>query len=95
MKPLCNASTASVDDVARRIEIRFADFEMNDIAALCFQRLRFHQHFERGLGAETRHARRETKFLALSHHGEISIIRAATQLVLTSHVESIIGTRLS
>jgi hypothetical protein len=32
----------SVDDVAWRIEIRLPDFEMNDIAALRLEPLRFH-----------------------------------------------------
>src|SRR5947209_4573737 len=68
---------------------------MDDIAPLCFQRFCLHQHFEGGLGTETRHALRETKFMAPGHKSEISIIRAVAQLVLTSHVESIIGTRLS
>src|SRR5438132_12504788 len=68
---------------------------MDDIAPLCFQRFCLHQHFEGGVGTETCHALRETKFMAPGHKSEISIIRAVAQLVLTSHVESMIGTRLS
>ncbi len=60
------------DDVARGIEIGFADLEMNDVAALCLQRSRLHQYFERGLGAETRHAFGEAEFGGLGHDGEIS-----------------------
>ena len=45
-----------LDDVARGIEIGLPDLEMDDVAALGLQRARFHQHFEGGLGAETRHA---------------------------------------
>jgi hypothetical protein len=35
---------------------------MDDVAALGLQGARFHQHFEGGLGAETRHALREAEF---------------------------------
>src|SRR5438093_12571130 len=68
---------------------------MDDIAAFCLERFCLHQYFEGGLGTQTRHALRETKFMAPGHKSEISIIRAVAQLVLTSHVESMIGTRLS
>src|SRR5438552_19126996 len=68
---------------------------MDDIAPLCFQRFCLHQHFEGGLGTETRHALCEAKFMAPGHQREISIIRAVAQLVLAFYVESIIGTRLS
>src|SRR5437667_4145300 len=50
------------DDVARGIEIGLADLEMDDVAAFCLERSRFHQHFEGGLGAETRHALGEAEF---------------------------------
>src|SRR5688572_24827748 len=50
------------DDVGRRIEIRLADFEMNDVASFRFERPRFHQDFERGLRPETRHSPGQTKF---------------------------------
>src|SRR2546429_32558 len=45
---------------------------MDDITPLCFQRLCFYEHFESGLGAETRHALGETKFALCSfmHRGE-------------------------
>src|SRR5437016_13339628 len=68
---------------------------MDDIAAFCLERFCLHQHFEGGLGTETRHALRETKFMAPGHKSAISIIRAVAELVLTCHVESMIGTRLS
>src|SRR5437667_7419414 len=66
--------TSRVDDVAWRIKIGFADFEMNDVAALCLQRARFHQDFERCLGPETRHPFGEAKFGGLTHDHEIAII---------------------
>ena len=51
-----------VDDVGRRIEIGLADLEMNNVAALRLERSRLDQHFERGLGAQTRHAPGEAEF---------------------------------
>src|SRR5437870_1729364 len=72
---------ACVDDVARRIEIRLADLEMNDVAALCLQCSRLHQYFEGGLGPETRHAFGEAEFVGLRHEGEIKLYCAAAQLV--------------
>src|SRR5436309_11094251 len=56
-----------VDDVGRRIEIRLANLQMDNVAALCFQRPRLHQNFEGGLGAQTRHTLRETKFAGFMH----------------------------
>ena len=61
MKPLCKASRRRVDDVGRRIEIRLPDLEMDDVAALRFQRSRLHQDFESRLRAETRHAPGKTQ----------------------------------
>src|SRR6266699_7013936 len=80
-EPLVQRIGRRVDNVTRRIEIGFADLEMDNVAALCLQRFRFDQHFEGGLGAETRHALCEAKFMALSHKSEISIIKAVAQLV--------------
>ena len=68
----CGASC--VDDVARCIEIGLADFQMNNVATLCFERLCFHQHFERGLRAEPLHASGEPEFMFLMHDLEIGII---------------------
>ena len=64
--------TSRVDDIARRVEIWFPDFEMNNVAALRFKCLRLHQHFKRGLGPETRHTRREAEFALCSfmHRGD-------------------------
>src|SRR5436190_23650423 len=92
---LVQCVASGVDDVRRRIEIRFADLEMDNIATLCLESFCLHQHFEGSLGAETRHALCETKFMAPGHKSEISIIRTVAQLVLTLHVERIIWTRLS
>jgi hypothetical protein len=44
-----------VDDVGRRIEVWLADLEMNDLAALCLERLCAGEHLKRCLGAEARH----------------------------------------
>ena len=51
-----------LDDVLRRIEIGFADLEMNDVAPLRLERARLHQHFEGRLSAEPRHPFGEAKF---------------------------------
>jgi hypothetical protein len=40
---------------------------MNDVAAFCLKRFRFHQHFECGLRAESRHALSEPEFKRLGH----------------------------
>jgi hypothetical protein len=68
--------TRRVDDVGRRVEIRFPDFEMDDVAPLSLERPRLNQNFESGLGSETRHALCEAEFPGLSHDGEISIINS-------------------
>src|SRR4029077_13572022 len=88
--------TGRVDDVGRRIEIRFPDFEMDDVAPLSLQRPRLDQNFESGLGAETRHTLRETEFPSLSHDGEISIINALAQLVFLStlRLRGVCGSRI-
>jgi len=70
-----------VDDVRRRIEIRFPNLKMDDVAPLSLQRPRLNQNFESGLGSETRHTLGEVEFPSLSHDGEISIINALAQLV--------------
>ena len=77
------------DDVARRIEIRLPDLEMNDVAALCLQRSCLHQHFESGLGAEAGHAFGEAKFEGLSHDGEISIIARRGNLSFSAFYRTI------
>jgi hypothetical protein len=46
---------AGLDDVGGRVEIGLADLEVDDVAALGFQRPRPHQHLEGGLGAQARH----------------------------------------
>jgi hypothetical protein len=61
------------NNIFRRIEIGLADLEMNNLASFRFQRSRFHQHFERGLGPKTRHAVSETKFARLIHQNEVII----------------------
>ncbi len=62
-----------LDDVCRSIEIRLADLEMHDIAALRLQGPRFYQHFERGLCAETRHPFGQAKFVGLGHDEGIGV----------------------
>ena len=58
---------SGIDDVTWRIEVRLADFEMNNVAPLRFQRFCFHQNFERGLGPEPRHPFGETQFALCGH----------------------------
>jgi hypothetical protein len=66
-EPFAECVTSGIDDVARRIKVWLADFEMNDIAPLCFERFRFNENFECRFGAETRHAMSEPKLVCLSH----------------------------
>src|SRR6266853_3001265 len=40
------------DEVGRGIEIRLTNFEMNNVASLCFQRSRFHQDLEGSLSPQ-------------------------------------------
>ncbi len=47
---------AGVNHVRRRVEIRFADLEMNDAFALTLEGAGFVQNFERSLGTQPRHA---------------------------------------
>jgi hypothetical protein len=49
---------------------------VNDVAPLRFERARFYQHFESGLGAEARHAFGKAKFTRrcrLIHGGESTL----------------------
>src|SRR5439155_7794150 len=68
--------TSCVDDIAGRIEIRFSDLEMDDVAALCLERSCFNQYFEGGFSAETRHALGEAEFALCGfiHHSGIKIM---------------------
>jgi hypothetical protein len=43
-------AAAGLDDVGRRIEVRLADLEVDDVAALRLETLRLRQHRERRLG---------------------------------------------
>jgi hypothetical protein len=54
--------TRRVNDVAWRIEIWLANFEMNNVASFRFKRFRLYQNFKRGLGAEPGHAVGEAEF---------------------------------
>jgi hypothetical protein len=56
-----------VNNVGRRIEVRFANLEVDNIAALGFEGTRFHQDFERSLGAEPGHTGSETEIGQLIH----------------------------
>ena len=77
-----------LDDVARRIEIRLTNFEMNNVASLCLQRARLHQNFKRSLGPETHHAPGEAKFAGLGHDGEMSIKARWRNLSFSVHDEA-------
>ena len=52
-------SDARRDDGPRRVEIRFADLEVNDVAALRFESARTREDLECCLGAEPPHPARE------------------------------------
>ena len=56
-----------IDDIARRIEIGLSYFKMNNVTAFCLERFCFDQHFECGLGAETRHTSCQPKLKCLGH----------------------------
>ena len=72
MRPaLAEGINAGLDDVGWRIEIRLADFKVNDALALALERARLVQNFKGGLGAEPRHATGEMQFvLGGLRHGE-------------------------
>jgi hypothetical protein len=76
-----------LNDVARGIEIRLANFEMNNVSAFCLQRSRLHQDFKRSLSPETRHTLGEAKFVGLSHDGEMSIKEKSRNLSFSGHDE--------
>ena len=59
-----------IDNVARRIEIRFADFEMNDVPPLGLERAGFDQNLERRLRPEPRHPPGQSQFASVTHEGE-------------------------
>ena len=50
--PVAKGLRARLDDVGRRVEVRLAYLEVDDIATLRLERLRSRQHLECGLGAE-------------------------------------------
>ena len=77
--------TSCVDDIAGRIEIRFPDLEMDDVAALCLERSCFYQYFEGGFSAETRHAlgEAEVSLHGLIHDDEINTITLVRNLSLS------------
>lgn len=58
--PIPQGAHARLDDILRRVEIRFTDLQVNDIAALGLQRPRLRQDRERRLGAQTRHPARQS-----------------------------------
>jgi hypothetical protein len=59
-----------------------ADFKVNDVAALRLKRLRFHQHFERGLRTESRHAPGEPEFMCLMHDVRSALYRTGATCLL-------------
>src|SRR5215467_2412898 len=52
-----------LDNVEWRVEVRLADFEVDDVFALALKGACFVQDFEGGFGAETRHAAGEAKLV--------------------------------
>jgi hypothetical protein len=71
-----------LDDVARCIEIGFADLQMNNVAALRLERFRFHQHFECGLRTKSRHAPGEPEFMCLMHDMKPALYRTGATCLL-------------
>ena len=71
MRPsLVQGVNRSLDNVRRRVEIRLADFEVDDVFALPLECARFVQDFEGGLGAQARHAASKAKLeLGSVFHG--------------------------
>ena len=62
---------AGLDDVCGCIEVRFADFKVDDALALAFERARLVQDFKGSLGAEPRHPTGKMQFvLGGLRHGE-------------------------
>ena len=50
---LVHRLSTGFDDVGRGMEIRLADFEVNDLSSLCFESLCFHQDIESGFRSQT------------------------------------------
>src|SRR6478672_4290901 len=73
-----------IDNVARRIEIRFPDLEMNDVAPLGLERSCFDQNLKRRLRAEARHSPGQSQFASVSHDGESTFQSAAVQHLFLS-----------
>ena len=60
-----------LDHVSRRLEVRLADAEVDDVATLSGECVRPRQHLEGGLGAETGHFLGEDGHgLTVAHFGE-------------------------
>ena len=53
-------------DVRRRVEVRLADLEVDDVAARALERLRAREDFEGRLRAEAQHPRRDVHGIPLS-----------------------------
>ena len=75
------------DNIARRVEIRFTDLEVNNIAPLRLQRARFYQYFKRCLSAQPRHPPGETKF-ALGGLMHVADYSALAQFVLLAALKA-------
>ncbi len=60
----------SLDDIRGRIEVGFADLQVNDLFALLFERAGAVQDFKCRFGAKPRHPAGKTQFvLSLGWHG--------------------------
>src|ERR1700681_219634 len=90
---LAQGIDSGLDYVGRRVEVRFANFQMNYFLALTLQGTRLVENFKGGLGAETRHALSQSKLVlcGFSHRGKPGIIQceidvgASVRLVLQRH----------
>ena len=82
-------AASCLDDIARRIEIGLSYFKMNDVAAFCLERFRFHQHFKCSLCAEPRHTPGEPEFRCLVHDMKSALYRTGATCLL-QHQTSIV-----
>ena len=87
MAPFASAWLAAARDVGGRVEVGLADLEVDDVAALRLERARPHQDFERGLGAEPRHALRKPHRPSL--RADYSMTSAEAALLCAHHPERI------
>src|ERR1700693_918254 len=69
---LSQSADSSLEYVGRRVEVGFANFQMNYFLALMLQGTRLVKNFKGSLGAESRHALSQSKLMlyGFSHRGK-------------------------